>query len=132
MHLTKSTVDAANLPESARGSSVMTTSLALPCESWRPAARRSVWEGRINGRPRRITIGQYPDFSVAEARKRAVDIRGSVARGDDPHSDRQAKKHEPTFGELAQRYMSEYSHVHKRANSTRNDELILRSYVPDA
>lgn len=29
-----------------------------------------VWEGRINGRPRRDTLGKFPDLTVLEARAR--------------------------------------------------------------
>jgi hypothetical protein len=38
-----------------------------------------VWEGRIKGRPRRLTIGQYPDLSVAIARTKVLKLRATIA-----------------------------------------------------
>jgi hypothetical protein len=52
-------------------------------------AKSFVWEGRIKGRSRRITIGRYPDLPVAVARQRALEIR---AAGENPAEARQAER----------------------------------------
>jgi hypothetical protein len=44
-------------------------------------AKSFIWEGRVNGRVRRITIGQFPDMPVAVARDRAMGIRAAIAQG---------------------------------------------------
>jgi hypothetical protein len=67
-------------------------------------AKSFIWEGRIRGRPRRITIGAYPAISVLLARKQAVKIRAAVAEGRDPSLEREAQRREPTFGDLCDAY----------------------------
>ena len=39
---------------------------------------------RADGRPRKLTIGQYPQIGLADARKSAQAALGEVARGNDP------------------------------------------------
>ena len=74
-----------------------------------------VWEGRIKGRNRRISIGQYPDMSVAAARDEAAKIRGIVAAGGDPAEDRLNEKRELTFADLADKYLELHAKVKRRS-----------------
>ena len=114
-HLTKRAIEAAKVPgsgqiflrdDSIRGFAVR----ILPSGS-----RAFVWEGRVKGRPRRITLGFFPDLSVAAARLRAMAIRTAIGRGENPADERQAERHENTFGELCKRYVEEHSKIHKRS-----------------
>lgn len=43
-----------------------------------------VFEGRIKGRMRRITVGQYPAVSVLRAREEVLKIKAAIAHGEDP------------------------------------------------
>ena len=127
-HLTKQIVEAAKAP--ARGQ------IFIRDDSIRGFALRVlesggksfVWEGRINGRPRRITIGQFPDLSVQAARDEAMRIRAAIADGRDPASERQADRREPTFGDLTKEYLAR--HARPRKKSAWQDENTLRRYVP--
>jgi integrase len=114
-HLTKAVVEAAKGPTRGqrfiRDDSMKGFALRVIASG----AKSFVWEGRVNGRVRRITIGQFPYISVAIARDRALGIRAAVAQGDDPCAERQAKRHEVTFGDLGQKYISEHSKIHKRS-----------------
>jgi integrase len=48
---------------------------------------------RYGGRPKELTIGNYPDISLSDARKLARELRAEIDRGSDPASDkRQSKK----------------------------------------
>jgi len=94
-------------------------------------AKSFIFEARIKGRPRRVTIGRWPDLTVALARQRAMEIRTAIARGENPHEAHLAEKRETTFGELADRYMCEYSRVHKRPRSIADDEYYLAHYLPN-
>ena len=47
-------------------------------------AKSFVWEGRIKGRPRRMTLGKYPDLTVLLARNKALALRSAVAAGGGP------------------------------------------------
>jgi integrase len=89
-----------------------------------------IWEGRIKGRVRRITIGRYPDISVAVARTKAYGIRAATAEGRDPSEERQQERREPTFADLAEAYMERHARKHKRERSIRDDEWYLAKYIP--
>ena len=53
----------------------------------------------INRRRRLMSLGQWPDVSLAVARELAMDARRRVRSGIDPIEDRKvAKKRTPTFG----------------------------------
>lgn len=47
---------------------------------------------RLHGRRPEITIGNYPDISLADARKLAREIRAKVDRGEDPAAEKQRAK----------------------------------------
>jgi integrase len=66
-----------------------------------------VFEGRVRGRVRRITLGRWPDMTVAGARDAVTKIRGAIIEGQDPADDRQDARHEPTFGDLADDYLAD-------------------------
>src|SRR5262245_14488821 len=46
---------------------------------------------RHRGRRRRMTIGRYPVLSLSEARNRAIEALGQVARGADPQEQKACK-----------------------------------------
>jgi integrase len=64
----------------------------------------SLWK-RIGGRGARITLGEYPDVPLAEARKQAVVKRGEITAGKDPVAEKQRDKLAKTFGDLAESYL---------------------------
>ena len=59
---------------------------------------------RVNRRLHRLTLGSYPDLSLADARRTAREVLGDVARGDDPAQDKQERRGAETFGGLAKSY----------------------------
>ncbi|MGO9266211.1 MAG: tyrosine-type recombinase/integrase [Candidatus Binataceae bacterium] len=95
-------------------------------------AKSFVWEGRIKGRTRRVTIGQFPDLSVAIARIRAQKIRSAVAEGYDPSEEGRAERAQPTFADLVEAYFERHANKHKRESSVRADEWYLAKYVPSS
>src|SRR5262245_15981587 len=48
--------------------------------------------GRVNGRPKRIKIGRFPDFTVEKARNKCKSLSGDVADGKDPQQERQQNR----------------------------------------
>jgi hypothetical protein len=114
-HLTKAVVEAEKAPTSGQRFVRDDTIKGFALRVIASGAKSFIWEGRVNGRVRRITIGQFPDMPVAVARDRAMGIRTTIAQGDDPYTERQAKKHEATFGELSHRYITEHSKTRKRS-----------------
>jgi hypothetical protein len=59
------------------------------CVYYRPKSSRIGKRGsQLKGKQRRITLGQYPDLSLAEARIQADEMRLAVRKGRDPWAER--------------------------------------------
>jgi integrase len=71
-------------------------------------ARSFVFNYRIKGRERRITIGQYPAWTVLAARKQAEHLRRQVDTGVDPLEGRITEREAPTVRTLFDRYEEEH------------------------
>lgn len=76
---------------------------------------------RYAGKKRRMALGTYPSLLVHEARQKALDVQRRVYGGEDPIGD---ANRAITFQQLADKYMNEYSKVHKL--SWREDERCLK------
>ncbi len=78
----------------------------------------------------RVTLGSYPDLSLAKARAAANKMREAVVDGKDPATDRREERTGGrTFGGLATRYLREHALRHKRPASAAGDERNLRLHV---
>lgn len=131
MRLTKNSIERAALPapgkkerflrdDVVRGLGVRITALG---------ERRFIFEARIKGRPRRLTIGPWPDLNVTLARERALEIRTAIAKGEDPASDAAEARRELTFAALWDVYLERHAKPHKR--SAGRDEYLMARYVPN-
>jgi integrase len=94
----------------------------------RGGAKAWVWEGRVRGRVRRITLGHHPAFSLARARRKALAMAAAVADGKDPAAERARERGELTFGAFAQTYLERHAAPHKR--SVDEDKRMLRDVLP--
>ena len=74
----------------------------------------------IHGRERRYTIGGYPTWSVAAARKAASELRQAIDWGEDPLEERNEWRAAPTIIELYERYASE--HLPRKAPRSAADD----------
>jgi integrase len=115
MTLTKLIVERANVPttgqvfirdDQVRGFALRITSGGV---------KSFVFEGRVRGRVRRITLGQWPTMTVGQARDAVMKIRAAVADGRDPADDRQDARHEPTFGDLIDSYLADAAARERRS-----------------
>ncbi len=70
---------------------------------------------RANGRKRRISIGTYPPWSLADARDKAKEILGQAAKGEDPQAAHKRELAAETFGELAEEYLERYAKRRKKS-----------------
>lgn len=81
---------------------------------------------------RRMKLGSYPDISLKEARAMAQEVRGKVAKDEDPQAERQAsrlrvgREKEATFEQLAEDYLAN-AKVNKK--SWQEDERQLKRDV---
>jgi integrase len=130
VRLTKDTIERAKLPEPGRKERFIRDDVVrgLGVRITASGARSFVFEGRIKGRPRRITIGPWPDLNVVLARERAMEIRTAIAKGDDPADDAAEARKELTLDALWSTYLERHAKPHKR--SAARDEWLFKRYVP--
>jgi integrase len=94
-------------------------------------ARAFILNYRAGGVERRITIGSYPDWSIAAARDRARELKREVDRGNDPMGERHDDRAAPTVHDLWLRYEREHL-PHKAPRAQADDRAMFRDYIlPD-
>jgi integrase len=91
-------------------------------------ARSFVLNYRAGGRERRLTIGAYPDWSVAAAREEAKRLKRKINIGHDPMKVRHTDRAAPTVADLAKRYIEEHA-IHKVARAQADDSSMLNKLV---
>ncbi len=69
---------------------------------------------RINGKDEKIIIGNFPDLSVENARKKLNIIKGQIAQGINPNQEKSSLRNELTLIELIDEYVEKHSKVHKK------------------
>lgn len=94
----------------------------------RPSGSKSFYLYRkIDGKPERVLLGQYPDMKIPEARAQAIIKKGMIAKGQNPQDEKRKIRQEITLGELFEMYMERYSKVHKK--SWQYDEREVRKFL---
>src|SRR5262249_53732965 len=83
---------------------------------------------RVVGRLRRLTLGPYPDLSLAEARRKARLVLGDVARGTDPAEEKQVQREGLRFKDLAKDYLEVAEKRHRRW--TEEKRIIEKDLLP--
>jgi integrase len=123
--LTKQIIDETPFPSEGQ---VFMRDAELPGFALRVTKGRKsfILEKRIHGRMRRFTIGPYGPLTVDQARKLASMHVGAIAQGDDPAQVRQDRLHEPTFGDLTEKYLERHA---PRKRSARDDRGMLNSHL---
>lgn len=93
-----------------------------------PSGRKSfILSYRNDSNTRRFyTVGRFPNITVKQARDIAKHKLLEVNQGIDPQNNRQLKKKEMTFTELAEKYLA-YSKEHKR--SYKDDYQRMRDHL---
>ena len=90
-----------------------------------------IWLYRYGGKPRRLTLGNYPALGLADARLRLAEERKKLDAGLDPGEiivqAKLAERQAETVAELAEWYLEGWARKHKR--SAGEDERILRKDV---
>jgi integrase len=102
--LTKRTIDAIPVPESGRSVVFDQDVRGFYIETTSSGARSFYLYRKVNGRPRRVRLGGYPDLTPEAARKMVQKIAGEIAEGRDPNAERRRRRQpdrtDPTLGEV--------------------------------
>jgi len=87
-----------------------------------------VWVYRFGDKPRRMTLGLYPDLKLADARIKLAEARKLLESGTDPGDvriqQRKAERTAETVVEVAEAYLENSAGPRKR--SAAEDERMLR------
>lgn len=84
---------------------------------------------RSGRRTRRHTIGQHGALTADEARTRAKQLLGDIARGGDPSAEKRAKMHAPTVAGLCDRFLDEYVDQHCKPTTARDYRSNIRRFI---
>jgi len=130
MKLTKRTVDALSYQGKGNAAFYVWDS-ELPGFGLRiyPSGRKSllVTYRTEGGRKRFLTLGTYGrDFTLDEARRRARELLGDVARGDDPSGKREQQRQGETMRELCAAYMERHGNAKR---SGRDDQRRIERHI---
>ncbi len=91
-----------------------------------PAGTKSfVFLYRIEGRPRRLTLGRYPDTTLAKARDLAQQALAQVRRGLDPQVS--VPSGSAMFRAVLDEFVEAHCARHNRASTAKETERLLRS-----
>ena len=82
-----------------------------------------------DGRQRKPTIGIHGQITCEMARKLASEWLGERARGNDPSLSRQTLRQSPNVSELCDRFITEYSMVHKKSRSIELAKFYIEKYI---
>jgi integrase len=93
-------------------------------------AKAFVFNYRARGIERRLTIGPYPEWSVAAARERAKELRRDIDLGDDPLEAKREERAMPTMRELSERYISEWLPRKRPSGAKRDRQIIANDILP--
>ena len=69
---------------------------------------------KVNGKPEKVTLGVFPDLTVDEARGKASELNGAIAKGQNPAAARREVRDEMTLEELFQTWLTLYAKSNKR------------------
>ena len=78
-----------------------------------PSGKKTwIYAYRFGGKQKKLTLGQYPNMSLKDARIARQEARSLIEQGFDPGAEKQAKKNRPeqfTFSAIAEDWLAVYS-----------------------
>ena len=69
----------------------------------------------LNNRAVKTTFGQYPEMTIAQARKKAMDALAQFSDNVNPNDEKKKFRQEATLGELFEEFMERYSKKQKKS-----------------
>lgn len=83
---------------------------------------------RINGRPKRMSLGRFPEVTVQQARKKAAALNMEIAAGLDPYERTRPARTGMTFGRFFDKeYLERHAKPHKK--TWRQDADLYRLHL---
>jgi integrase len=85
-----------------------------------PGKKTFILEKRVQGLPKRMTIGEFGPFSLDQARTKALEMLSLIAQGKDPEEIH--RPHGPTFGDLIKTYRER--HIPQKLSGFKDEQMI--------
>ena len=79
------------------------------------------------GNKTRFTIVRFPDLSIEQARRIAAQYKGKIAIGIDPKEEKNSLKNDITFGDMCDKFMSDFSA--KQKTRPKEDRSTIDNYL---
>jgi len=84
-----------------------------------------------DNRSRRKTIGKYGHLTVEQARDFARELTYRIAKGEDPVQQDEMQRSQPTFAEVAKRFLDDHSAIRSRpATHASNVQILAHMILP--
>ena len=132
--LTKRTIDALPIPASGRSIVFDQDVRGFYLETTATGARSFYLYRKVNGRPRRVRLGGYPETTPEAARKMVQKTAGEIAEGRDPNAERRRRRQpdrtDPTLGELVAHTLEQ--HWKPNCRTWKEQERLFEKYTPKA
>lgn len=80
---------------------------------------------RVDGQPTRVTVGNFPDLSVEQARRKAEELNGAIAQGENPNKRKKSAREEMTLQGL----LDAFSVAKQRKKTLAYDQAQFRRYL---
>jgi len=130
LNLTKRSIEELPLPEPGRRKDYYDTQIpALLLQVSCSGTKTFYVRKKVAEESRRLLVGRYPDLTIDDARKRALEICNAVAKGEDPYEKRRIARSELTFGELLDQYIESHARIHCIA--WEEMQAVFRRYLSD-
>ncbi|MFT3674222.1 tyrosine-type recombinase/integrase [Aestuariivirga sp.] len=84
---------------------------------------------RAGGRTRRVKVGRHGTLTVDEARKRAQEIIGEVAKGENPAADIETHRRAPTLKDVCARFLTEHVAVRCKPTTQREYRRAIELFI---
>ncbi|QED22952.1 tyrosine-type recombinase/integrase [Candidatus Deianiraea vastatrix] len=95
-----------------------------------PSGTKVFWTRKmINGRQKKFKIGNFPDISIENARKKVAEFRGKIAIGEDPTLAKYNFSKEKTFKQVFDEYIEKHAKIRKR--TWQEDVIDIEQYFKD-
>jgi integrase len=82
---------------------------------------------RLNGQPKRMTLGRYPILSLADARKLATEALYKITHGENPQAEKEAARAFPRFDDTLDEFIRLHCNRQNREATARETERLLRA-----
>ena len=98
---------------------------------YRSGNRAFTLDYRHAGRQRRMTLGRWPEWSTAAARKRAKELRRDIDAGGDPLGAKEGGRDAPRFKDLVDRYAEVHLPNLAKTNASDQRSMLTKLVGPD-